>query len=561
MKDRRVDAFLMGLSALVAASLAAWHVGNVPDAAHDGGAARVLAFDPQPWRALDVVVGALLAAAPVGTRAARAALGGSLVVGAAGAALYALARRLLEACAETRRLRFFVATIAALTPLVAAPWQIEGAAVGGSVTGALLVLLPVVLAGEGAPWPAIALAVGAALGYEPLVGACAAAGVAAIFVASGAARASLATAWRQRPPLVPVAVLVGFSPWLLAVLHVRAAGVPLGPALASGGPCERGLSLAGSPVDFVSGEMGVVLGALVAGGVVLAMLVPRARPLAAASAVLVIAGFGSSWLGAPLGPSRFGGPVLAAFAAACALAGVAMQALVRVVATARVPMARASAAMVVVLELAIPADMADEGLVRAARRSTAATAAWDDAAWAALPPRAVVLVTAAPVYARALASRARGALADDVTLVPTFAHGPRARRDLGADPALLPLWRDLELVGAPSEAALSSLAAVRPVAMSYEPAWGKSVAKHLVPASLFDQFEPEPRGASDRRAGLDAFAPVRARLATAIAADAELEAMTATLLRARARLAVDLSGDADLVERTSADVHAFAPGG
>src|SRR5882672_7067724 len=104
MKDRRVDAFLMDLSALVAACLAAWHVGNVPDAAHDGGVARVLAFDPQPWRAIDVAVGALLAAAPVGTRAARAALGGCLVVGAAGAALYALARRLLEACAETRRL-------------------------------------------------------------------------------------------------------------------------------------------------------------------------------------------------------------------------------------------------------------------------------------------------------------------------------------------------------------------------------------------------------------------------------------------------------------------------
>ena len=405
---------------------------------------------------------------------------------------------------------------------------------GGSVAGALLVLLPVFLAGEGAPWPAVALAVGAALGYEPLVGACASAGVAAILVASPAARASLAAAWREGPPLIPVAVLVGVAPWLLAVLHVRAAGVPLGSALASGAPCERGLSLAGSPADFVSAEMGVMLGVLVAGGAVLAMLVPRARPLAAACAVLVLAGFASSSLGAPMGPSRFGGPVLAAFAAACVLAGVAMQARVRAVATARVPMARASAAMVVVLELAIPADMADEGLVRAARRSTAATAAWDDAAWASLPPRAVVLVTAAPVYARALASRARGALADDVTLVPTFAHGPRARRDLGADPALLPLWRDLELLGTPSEASLSSLAAVRPVAMSYEPAWGKSVAKHLVPASLFDQFEPEPRGASDRRAGLDAFAPVRARLATALAADAELRALTATLLRARA---------------------------
>ncbi len=561
MKDRRIDAVLLGLSALAPACLAAWHVGNVPDAAHDGGAARVLGFDPQPWRALDVVVGMLFAAVPVGTRAARAALGSGLVVAAAGAVLYVTARRLLEACADTRHLRFFVATIAALTPLVAAPWQIEGAAVGGSVTGAVLVLLPVALAGEGVPWPVVALALGGALGYEPLVGACAVAGVAAILVASRPARASFAIAWRERPPLVVVAVLVGLAPWVLAVLHVRAAGVPLGAALTTAWSGERGLSHAGSPVGFMSNEMGVVLMVLAAGGAVLALLVARARPLAAASIVVALTGGGSSWLGAPLGPTRFGGPVLAAFAAACLLAGVAMQATVRAIASARVPMARASAAMVVVLELAIPADMADDALVRAGRRSTSAAAAWDDAAWAALPPRTVLLVTAAPVYARALASRARGALPDDVTLVPTFLHGPRARRDLADDAALLPLWRDLELVGVPGEAALSSLAAVRPVAMSYEPAWGKSLAKHLVPATLFDRFEPEPRGASDRRAGLDAFAHVRDRLAVAIAADPELKETTAVLLRARARLAVDLSGDADLAARTAADVRAFAPGG
>jgi hypothetical protein len=205
--------------------------------------------------------------------------------------------------------------------------------------------------------------------------------------------------------------------------------------------------------------------------------------------------------------------------------------------------------------------MADDALVRAGPRATDAAAAWDDATWATLPPRTVVLVTAAPVYARALASRARGALPADVTLVPTFAQGPRAGRDLGDDAALLPLWRDLELVGAPGEAALSSLAAVRPVAMTYEPAWGKSVAKHLVPATLFDRFEPEPRGASDRRLGLDAFAPVRDRLARAVAGDPELREAAAVLLRARARLAVDLGSDADLAARTAADVRAFAPGG
>jgi hypothetical protein len=89
---------------------------------------------------------------------------------------------------------------------------------------------------------------------------------------------------------------------------------------------------------------------------------------------------------------------------------------------------------------------------------------------------------------------------------------------------------------------------------------GKTLAKHLVPATLFDRFEPEPRGASDRRAGLDAFAPVRDRLARAIAGDRELKAAAVILLRARALLAADLSSDADLVARTAADVKTFAPG-
>jgi hypothetical protein len=563
MKGSRTDAVLLGLSALVPGCLAAWHTGNVPDAAHDAAVARVLAFDPQPWRALDVVVGGLLAALPVGTRAARAALGSGLLTACAGALLYVLARRLLGACADSRRLRFFVASIVALTPLVSAPWQIEAAAVGGSVVGAVLTLLPVALACESAPGSVVALALGLALGYEPLVGACAAAGCAALVFSRPAARESLRMAardaTREARALVVVAVLVGLTPWLLAVVRVRAAGVPLGPALADAWSGERGLSHGGSPGAFVGIEMGLLLLALAAAGAALAMLVTGARPMASALLALVVSGFGSASLGAPLGPTRFGGPVLAAFAAACVLAGVAMQALVRSVAAARVPMARASAAMVIVLELAIPADRADDALVRAAPRAAGAAAAWDEVAWATLPPRSVVLVTAPTVYARALAARAIGALRDDVTLVPTFLHDARAWRGLASDPALLPLCRDLELVGAPGEASLSSLAAARPVLMSYEPRWGKPVAKHLVPATLFDRFEPEPRGASDRRAGLDAFAATRDRLASAVAPDPELRAAATLLLEARARLAVDLASDADLVARTAADVRAFAP--
>jgi hypothetical protein len=99
---------------------------------------------------------------------------------------------------------------------------------------------------------------------------------------------------------------------------------------------------------------------------------------------------------------------------------------------------------------------------------------------------------------------------------------------------------------------------VRPLAMAFEPRWGRALGRHLVPVALLDRFEPEPRGASDRKRALDVFAPKRERLARAAGKDPELAESTAYLLRARA-LDVASSGDRDLVGRTVEDLHAFAP--
>jgi hypothetical protein len=335
---------------------------------------------------------------------------------------------------------------------------------------------------------------------------------------------------------------------------------------------ERGTSAVGAPGHFVQGEIGAVLLAAAAAGTVLALLVPRARAAAAALVVMTAAGLACGWLGAPLGPTRFGAPVLAAVACACVLAGVAMQALVRAIAGARVPLARASAAMVLVLELAAPVDIADEAYSRSSVHPHGAppwldspAATWDDTAWGVLPPRAVVLVTDRAVWRRAAAAEATGSLRGDVTVVPTFAHGKLAAHVLARDGALLSVWRDLELAGAPGEASLSDLAGARPVAMAFTPAWTRDLAKHLVPAGLFDRFEPEPRGTSDRRKGLDAFLPKRERLARAVArahdkrfADPEIADATALLLRQRL-LDLAASGDRDLVGRAIDDLHAFAP--
>ena len=552
------------LAALVPACLAAAHVGNVPDAAHDAGVARAMGLEPQAWRSLDAVVASALAALPLGTRAARAGLGDALVLGAVGVALYVLACRLAAACADAPRLRPLTAVLAVSCAVCAPVWQLESSAVAGSVTGALLALLPLAVvsrAGDGdAPpsWRAGAFALGLALGHEPLVGACALAACAACVGARPAARRSLFAAVRSDARVLAACLLAGLGPLLLTLARTRTAGLPLGPALADAWAGEHGASHGGSPLPLVRAELGAVLGALAIVGVVLAALVPRARPLGAGLLAVVVLGLASAWAGAPLGPTRFGAPVLAAIGAACVFAGVAMQSLVRAIATARLPLAQASAAMVLVLLLAIPVDAADEALLRAQPRITGAAAQWDDLAWGELPPRAVVVVTDARLGRRAAAAQATGSLRGDVAVVPARTRGVAAARVLSEDPALVPLWRDLELAGAPAEASLSSLASVRPLAMAFEPRWGRALGRHLVPVALLDRFEPEPRGASDRRKALDVFAPKRARLALAAAKDPELAEAAAYLLRARA-LDVAASGDRDLVGRAVDDLHAFAP--
>ncbi|MGH7294210.1 MAG: hypothetical protein ACRELB_04725, partial [Polyangiaceae bacterium] len=215
-------------------------------------------------------------------------------------------------------------------------------------------------------------------------------------------------------------------------------------------------------------------------------------------------------------------------------------------------------AMVLLLELVLPVDSADEALVRTLPRAAGASALWDDLAWGTLPPRAVVLLSEPRIGRRAAAAFAEGSLRGDVAVLPAYVRGAALDRELVKDPALIPLWRDLELQGSPSEAALSSLASARPLVSAYEPRWGRALGKHLVPLALLDRFEPEPRGASDRRKALEAFAPRRERLARVAGKDPELAQAAAYLLRARA-LDVAASGDRDLVGRAVEDLHAFAP--
>jgi len=575
----RLDAAMRAACALVPACLAASRVANVPPAADDAGVLRVLTLAPGAFRGLDAWIGSLgglALALPIGTRAERAALGGALVLALAAVALYTLVRSLLQACAETKHVGTLVAAIAATTSLVAVPWQSESAAVGGSITGALLVLVAVLAAHRAArasavlrrgAWLAAFAALGLTASDEPLAIGVAAAGVLGLLAAGAEARASLRSAVRASGAVPFVAAFgAGLTPFVLGLARARVAGVPLGEALATGAFGEAGVVRA-TLGDAARDHIGPLVLVLAGAGLGLAFLVPRARPLATAMAGVATIGALAAWGGSPVGPARFGTAVLAAQAATLALAGVAMQALVRAVAGARIPFARASAAMIVVLELVLPVDAADDTLARAALGAREnATSAWDDVAFGGLAPRSLVLADDPRVRARLRAARAEGELRGDIVAMATITDGPLGWRALAsrtspADPngkPLLPLFRDIALTGAPAEASLSAIALLEPVAMAYEPRWGNAIGRHLTPLALFDRFEPEPRGPSDRRRALDASTADRERLALDTAGDAELAAASAALLRARLAAAT-AQGDREMAARTLLDLRVFAP--
>ena len=129
-------------------------------------------------------------------------------------------------------------------------------------------------------------------------------------------------------------------------------------------------------------------------------------------------------------------------------------------------------------------------------------------------------------------------------------------RELTRDPKLSPIWRDAALLGAQEEWSLSQLAQERPLVAAYDPAWDRSLARHLVPVGLFARFEPEPRGGSDRRRALEELP--RDRLVKAVEGDPELLGLTVRLLRARL-VALAAASERDIVAHAIDDLRPFSP--
>ena len=458
-------------------------------------------------------------------------------------ATYAIARRAVRESLPGA-LGFALAVVAAALATTTFPSLREAAIVSGATIGALLVVLPVALACEGAPQAIVIGALAIALTYDFAIAASALAGVAAL----GAVARPSALKPSALAALAFGAVPVAWMAWRRNVAAVASIDVPL---LAS--PLGEGAMPAPHAValSIAKSELGVVAIAFAAVGAVVALRSRNTRAMGASALAIAASGAVLCALGAPAGPARFSGALLAALAAIAILCAVGMAAIVSLVARAQIPAARASAVMIVLVELAVPVRVADDASLAMSKRDTRATARWNAYAFGSLPRNAVLLLPTQRLFLRARAAHAIGALADDVIVVPTFGLSARATgAAIAREPLLSPLVRDLALYGAPEEFSLSQLAAARPVLVAFDARWDKRFARHLVPDHAFDRYFVEPRGPSDR---IKAFAPLDDADARAFAKDPPLDAATRDFLRART-VAAALTGEREWTDATAAEV-------
>lgn len=559
---------MFAVSAVLPAASAAAGVTRVAPASHDAPVVRVVGLG---WtgvlRALDAIVASPFMLLPIGTHAVRAGLASAVVAALAGALAFAVARALVFAVLPrtmSPKLGSSVAAATVLGAMLAPAWQVEASAPGGAVTGAFLILaamalstMPARIFVHSARMPVMALVLGLAASYEPLV-----------FVASLAALApSLLELARGRRPereeliCAAIAFVLGLFPLGLGALFARRdpeLGLIVKPFASALG--ETAIPN-GSLPSFVGSEIGtVLLVAAAAGGVLIAIDV-HARPRLASLLGVVLAGLLAFLLRAPASTTHVAAPILAAILAVHVLAAVALADLVHRIARARVPFAQASATMAVVLVLVLPARAADETSARREARASGGEAVWNEAVWGHAPAGAVVLVSEPDTLRRVAAARATGQMRADLLVVPSFdVRSRRADHALAAEPKLAPLYRDLALGTMPEELSLAQISAARPLLASFGAHWDRKLARHFVPLGLLSRFESEPRGAADRRRALDEFVPTKDRLVrvSVTKRDPELAAASAVLLRERA-LGAAASGERDVLSHALDDLRPFAP--
>ncbi|HTV17874.1 MAG TPA: hypothetical protein VMG12_04365 [Polyangiaceae bacterium] len=453
----------------------------------DLGFARV-GFEGGPSTLL-VQLAALL---PIGGRFVRASLVGVLALAFASWLFFGAVRALLDrrgAAPIHPLLALFASSLWALGPAVLG----EANRVGGALVALALVLVVLRLLpaaferADARAMLATGLATGAALAECHAAGACA-----ALVLLAAALTA------RQRAALDHGAELLAslaFAFVLFASLRwVWPASAPVLPGV------EAGAALGGVVAAFARSvrELGAVVLVLAAAGAALAFARGvLQRRVALPWLVLGASGPLVAWLlPSPTGDA-FGslvpGLALAAFFPVALAQGVAL------LWASRLPLARHAAVLSVTFASTLVLSRADRVLLT--RASPQGVEAWTEEAFAALPPRSVLVVQTPALVRRLLASRVLHGTRPDVVVVPSgfITAGSLGRELQRREPFAAPLLRQLWVNGTADEYSLSGVADERPVFVELDSDWDRRLLEHLRPTGLWLGFSPHAIGASERR--------------------------------------------------------------
>jgi hypothetical protein len=543
-----------------------------------------------PALALDGMVGSVFQLLPLGSRAFRSGLAGAAILGVVAACVYLLVQQMLARVTPRRAglpwlmqstLALWVALTTALHPSV-----LEVASrPGGSLLGAALVLLPLLLA-KGDPkarkqrW----FLLGLSLAYDLRAGLFASLALWAASLVDAQKRPAFASpkdASREAPKDESV-MLMACLPLLLLV-----AGL-----LVPNAEHERwGLhrvwtqvqTLIPRPAAFASTSFLKSVPLPILGLAGFGLLVPawfgapfgaelkpqRAKLLLTpAAAALVIVSCASMLLPRYLPPFTFVlGRSLVLLFSAQGIAGVWAMTHAKPFEVLRIPRAVLRAGFVAIGLLLVTLPLHQLEAARYAKGPAAllpAAAEWQARTFSDLPPRATLLLQDASMIERCRAMQSLGELRTDLDVVslPQLTSAHAARTTVRRHPKLAALLRDMILTQEPTELSLSELAADGPLLLDYSPEWPRPLSRHLVPAGMFTAFESEPRGLSERRVALLAGADFARRVGSRRAMVGEgheaLRSMTRERLR-RLAFAMSSTGEKESAALAMENLRLFDP--
>ncbi|MCL2823089.1 MAG: hypothetical protein FWD57_03780 [Polyangiaceae bacterium] len=245
--------------------------------------------------------------------------------------------------------------------------------------------------------------------------------------------------------------------------------------------------------------------------------------------------------------------------AICACVGV--QTVVTTLSDTGLLMAKATAVLVLVFDLALVAVTAERAAFSIDRTATRGATAYTDEALLKLEPNAMVLARSQTVVWRLLAAQVTSGMRPDVVVVPLpiIGRGTVAAGVLAVEPGASMLLRDIALDGTASEHAISRISDRRRVYAELDPSWKETIAIHLRANGLWLSLEPHPLGRSDRRIAAANSAKTVDRVAkTALTGEPSDSATRSVLLSVirqqavAAALAKDRQATSDLLAKMSA---------